>query len=77
MCKNFTPQVGHDPLTRVLNKIKLGKLANKGDKKYGDIRHRNIVQAFIVKSDCEEILFNATIKAKERWSESFEIPMAA
>jgi len=37
----------------------------------------DLVQAFVDKDDCEQALFNATIKAQERWSQDLKIPMAA
>lgn len=37
----------------------------------------DLVQAFVDKKDCEQILFNATVKAVDRFSQDLKISMAA
>ncbi|TDJ03965.1 MAG: response regulator [Deltaproteobacteria bacterium] len=78
ICDVMMPEMNGIELSQLIGgNFPLILVSDEGELPLLTDEYLDLVQAFVDKSDCEQTLFNATIKAQERWSQDLKIPMAA
>ena len=78
VCDVMMPGMNGIELTQLIGgSYPLILVSQEGELPFLTDEYLDLVQAFVDKKDCEQILFSATEKAVDRWAQDFKIPMAA